>query len=155
MIRWPGSATVRQLSRVQKRVCGRLRGAVARDKAAALSRFRAARRKQIAGAAHRANDRRMGRIRLDLAAKARDPNIDRAVEGFAVARIGEIEQLLARQHPFRIFGEHLEQSELRAGQRKFVAAIAVVTDNPSLSRRMRLQNATNSPAGRLTIKIDL
>src|SRR3981081_1794560 len=64
---------------------------------AASGRFGAARRKQIAGAAHRANDRRMGRIRLDLAAQARDPHIDRAVEGLAVARVGEVEQLLAGQ----------------------------------------------------------
>src|ERR1700686_4443561 len=65
----------------------------------ALGRFRAARRKQIAGAAHRANDRRMRRIRLDLATQARDPYIDRAVEGLAVARIGEVEQLLAATGP--------------------------------------------------------
>ena len=65
-----------------------------------LGGFRAARREQIAGATHGANDRRMGRIRLDLAAQARDPHIDRAVEGFAVARIGQIEQLLARQDSF-------------------------------------------------------
>ena len=64
-------------------------------------RFRAARGKQIAGPAHGANDRRMGRIRLDLAAQTRDPNIDRAVyqELFHLneTEAGRIASLVPRQ----------------------------------------------------------
>ena len=46
---------------------------------------------QVSAAADGANDGRLGRVRLDLAADAHDPEIDGAVEGFGVARICELQ----------------------------------------------------------------
>ena len=49
--------------------------------------------------------------------------IDRAVEGFGVARIGQFQQPLARQHALRIGGEHLQQAEFGRRQRMLVAFV--------------------------------
>src|SRR6266852_1758731 len=46
------------------------------------------RRKQVAAATDGADHGGLGRVRLDLAADAHDPEIDRAVEGFGVAGVG-------------------------------------------------------------------
>src|SRR5262245_43999704 len=46
---------------------------------------------QVSAAADGANDSGLGRVRLDLAADAHDPEIDGAVEGFGVARICELQ----------------------------------------------------------------
>src|ERR1700757_2278985 len=70
----------------------------------------AGRREQVPAAADGADDGGVCRIRLDLAADAHDTQIDGAIEGFAVARICELEQSLAREHALRIGGEDLEQA---------------------------------------------
>src|SRR6266568_6880433 len=56
---------------------------------------------QIATASDRADHGGLGRIDLDLAPDAHDSEIHRAVEGFGVARIGQFQQSLARQHALR------------------------------------------------------
>ncbi len=63
------------------------------------------------------------RIRLDLAADAGDAHVDRAVERVRVARIGEVEQPLAREHALGIVGERLEQRELGRRERVLVAVV--------------------------------
>src|SRR5262249_43307284 len=87
------------------------------------SRFRAIRREQVAGPAHRADDRGPGRIGLDLLADAGDAHVDGAIEGFAVARLGEVEEPLAREHALGVLGECLEQGKLGACERVLVAAL--------------------------------
>src|SRR6476469_2848029 len=44
----------------------------------------------------------LGRVYRDWAADAHDAQVDRAVEGFVVARIGQFQKPLARQYSFRI-----------------------------------------------------
>ena len=53
------------------------------------------------------------------------------IEGFAVTRVGQLQQPLARQHPLRIRRENLEQPEFRSGQRMFIALI--------VAQRLRLE----------------
>src|SRR6266436_8324326 len=60
---------------------------------------------QIAAPSHGADDAGVGRVRLDLAPDAHDPDVDRPIEGLGVAGIGEFEQAFAGEHPFRIFGK--------------------------------------------------
>ena len=79
------------------------------------------RREQVAAAANGADDRGVGWVRLDLAADAHDPQVDRAVEGLRVAGIGELEQPFAREHPPGIGGKHLEQAVFRGGERVLVS----------------------------------
>src|SRR5262249_56217715 len=86
-------------------------------------RFGAVWGEQVAGAADRADHRGARRVGLDLLADARDPHVDRAIEGFAVARLSEIEEPLAREHALGVLGKGLEQCELRAPKRVFVAAL--------------------------------
>src|SRR5437899_6957142 len=78
-------------------------------------------RKQISAAPDGADDRGFGRVRFDFAPDSHDSQIDGAIEGFGVARIGQLQQALARQHPLRIGREHLEQAEFGSGQRMLVA----------------------------------
>src|SRR6476646_3029334 len=66
------------------------------------------RREQVAAAADGADHRGLGRIGFDLAPDSHDPQIDGAVEGFAVARVGQLQQALARQYALRICRENLE-----------------------------------------------
>src|SRR5262245_64138852 len=83
----------------------------------ASARLAAVGGEQVAGAADGADDRGARRVWLDLLADARDPHVDGAVEGLTVARLGEVEQPLAREHPPRVVGKGLEQRELGARQR--------------------------------------
>src|SRR6185437_13364284 len=79
------------------------------------------RREDIAGAAYRLDDRRLGRIGLQLAAQAPDLDVDGPVErpGFAVP--GEVEQAVAAQHLVGIVDESSEQVELAGGQADLAA----------------------------------
>src|SRR5437867_2081055 len=83
----------------------------------------ARRREQVAAASDRANDRGLGRVDLDLAPDAHDAQIDGSVEGFGVARIGQLQQPFARQHPLRIGREHFQQAEFGRRQRVLVAFV--------------------------------
>src|SRR3954452_5995008 len=89
--------------------------------ARALARLRAIGGEQVAGAANRTNHRRPGRVRLDLLADAGDAHIDGAVEGLAVACLGEVEEPLAREDALGVLGKGLEQGEFGAGERVLVA----------------------------------
>src|SRR5262245_7769410 len=60
-------------------------------------------------------------IWLDLAADAGDAHVDGAVEGFAVARLREVEQALAREHALGVFRKRLQQRELGTDQWMLVA----------------------------------
>ncbi len=80
-------------------------------------------RKQVAGAADRADHGRVRRIGLDLAADAGDAHVDGAVEGFAVARLRKVEQSFARQHSLGVFRKRLQQREFGADQRMLVALL--------------------------------
>src|SRR5262245_26992664 len=70
-------------------------------------------REQVSGSAHRADDRRMRGVRLDLPADPGNAHIDRTVERLGIARIGEIEQPLARENPLGVVRKGFEQQELR------------------------------------------
>ncbi len=59
------------------------------------SRLVAGRREQISAASDGTDDRGLGRVRFDLAPDSHDAQIDGAIEGFAVARIGQFQQALA------------------------------------------------------------
>ena len=61
---------------------------------AARSGLVAGRREQIAAAADGADNRRLGRVRLDFAPDSHDPEVHRAIEGFAVAGVRELQQPL-------------------------------------------------------------
>jgi hypothetical protein len=61
-----------------------------------LRRVAAVGREQVAGTADSADDGRVRGIGLDLAPDAGDAHVDGAVERLAVARLGEVEQALAR-----------------------------------------------------------
>src|SRR5262245_34539374 len=87
------------------------------------SRLRAIGREQVAGPAHRADDGRPRRIRLDLLADAGDTHVDGAVEGFAVACFGEVKEALACEHALGVLGERFEQGKLGARERVLVAAL--------------------------------
>src|SRR6266849_32702 len=88
-------------------------------------------REQISAASDGADHRGLGRVRFDLAADSHDPQIDGAVEGLAVARVGQFQQALAREHPLRIGRENLEQAEFGSGQRMFIALV--------VAQRLRLE----------------
>src|SRR4051812_41144994 len=83
----------------------------------------AIRREQISGATDGADHRGVGWIGLDLTPDPRDPHVYRPVKGFPVARFGEIQQALAREHLLGIFCEGLEQREFGRCQRMLVAAL--------------------------------
>ena len=91
----------------------------------------AGRREQITAAADGANHRGLGRIDLDLAPDPHDTKVDRAVERFGVARIGEFEQPLARQHPLGVGREHFQEPEFGRRQRVLVAFV--------VAQRLRLE----------------
>src|SRR5205085_1143420 len=65
------------------------------------------RREDVTAATDGANNSGARRIGLDFAANPHDAQINGAIEGLAVTCIGKFKQALARQHPFRIGGEHL------------------------------------------------
>jgi len=88
-------------------------------------------REQIAAAPDGADHCGLGRVDLDLAPDPHDPEIDGAIEGFGVARIGQLQQPLARQHTFRIGRENLEQAEFGRGQRMLIALV--------VAQRLRLE----------------
>src|SRR5579883_2144875 len=117
---WPrGNSAARTRSHVRSlRLSPRRRRAGPR-----ALRLLAGRREQIAAAADGADHGGLGRVGLDLAADAHDAQVDGAVEGFAVARIGELEQPLARQHPLGVGGEHFQQAEFGSRQRMLVALV--------------------------------
>src|SRR5260221_3071878 len=52
-------------------------------------------REQVSAAPDGADHRGLARVRFDLAPDSHDPQIDRAIEGLAVARIGQFQQALA------------------------------------------------------------
>ena len=79
-------------------------------------------RQRDAGAAHGAQRRGPLGIGFDLAAQARDADVDRAVERLplAVARVHQ--QLVARQHAVRVGQEDAHQVVLHRRDRHFLAA---------------------------------
>src|SRR5262245_23347149 len=79
--------------------CGSARGASPPTGDAKRSALAAVRGEHVAGAPHGADDGRAVRIGFDLAADAGDSHVDGAVEGFRIARVGEVEQPLPRQNP--------------------------------------------------------
>src|SRR3954465_8550616 len=83
----------------------------------------AGRREQVSAAPYGADHRRSGRIRLDFTPDSHDPQVDGAIEGFAVACIGQFQQPLTRQHTLRVCGEYLEQSEFRCRQWMLIAVV--------------------------------
>jgi hypothetical protein len=56
--------------------------------------------------------RRGLRIVAELVAETRYVNVDRAVEGFIAARLGELQERLARQNPARPLGQDAENRKL-------------------------------------------
>ena len=60
-------------------------------------------------------------IGLDLAPQPRDADVDAAIERLPVLVVGEIEQLIAREHPVGMLDERLQQVELHAGDRHLLA----------------------------------
>src|SRR5690606_18316318 len=88
-----------------------------RDRGRARNRrLLAVRLEGVAEPAHCADEAWVGRVGLDLAPDSRDAHVDGAVEGLGVARVGDIEQIFARQHAARMIGKGLEEQELRLGQ---------------------------------------
>src|SRR5215471_17981675 len=83
-------------------------------------RLFAGRGEKIAAPPYGAGDGGMGRVALDLAPDTHDPDVDSPVEGFGVACVGEFEQTLTGEDPLRVFGERLEQTIFRRGQRMLV-----------------------------------
>src|SRR5690348_3367727 len=81
------------------------------------------RRKQISATADGPDHGWLGRIDLDLASNSHDAQIDGAIEGFRVTRVREFQQTFARQYPFGICGENLEQAEFGCGQRMLIALV--------------------------------
>src|SRR3954447_1566186 len=77
-----------------------LRGAGSAARAV-LAPARHFRREHVAAAAHRGDDARLRRIRLDLAPETPDLDVDAAIEGLRRAPLAEIEQLIAREHAAR------------------------------------------------------
>src|ERR1700730_6229549 len=53
-------------------------------------------REQVSAASDGADHGRLGRIRFDLAPDSHDPQVDGAIEGFAVARVGQFQEALPR-----------------------------------------------------------
>src|SRR5882757_3417963 len=94
-----------------------------RSMAVGLARFAAVRREQIAGAAHGPDYRRVRRVGLDLTPDPRDPHVDGAVEGLALARLGEVEQTLTREDFLGVLRKGLQQGEFGACQRMLVAIV--------------------------------
>src|SRR5712692_2781072 len=88
-------------------------------------------REQISAASDGADHRGLGRVRFDLAADSHDSQIDGAIEGLAVARVGQFQQALAREHPLRIGRKNLEQAEFGSRQRMFIALV--------VAQRLRLE----------------
>src|SRR5258706_1388016 len=80
-------------------------------------------REQISAAPDGADHRGLARVRFNLAPDSHDPQIDRAIEGLAVARIGQLQQALAREHPLRIGRKSFEQAEFGSGKRMFIALV--------------------------------
>src|SRR5215470_2549797 len=78
---------------------------------------------QIAAPSHGADDAGVGRVGLDLAPDAHDPDVDSPIEGLGVACIGEFEQAFAGEDPFRVFGKCFQQAIFRRGQRMLVALL--------------------------------
>jgi hypothetical protein len=70
----------------------------------------------------------MGRVGLDLLANAGDADVDRPVERFRIAGLGEVEETLAGQHPLRVLGEGFEEAELRGGER--VLVLLLIAERP-------------------------
>src|ERR1700686_4166110 len=53
-------------------------------------------REQVSAASDGADHGRLGRVRFDLAPDSHDPQVAGAVEGFAVARVGQFQEALPR-----------------------------------------------------------
>src|SRR6202012_2542377 len=74
-------------------------------------------------ATYRPDHSRLGRIDFYFSANSHDAKIDGAIESFAVAGIGELQEPLPPQHALWIGSKYLEQSEFRGRQGMFVAFI--------------------------------
>src|SRR4051794_11177899 len=60
-------------------------------------------REHVAAGTHRLDHGGLLRIGFDLAPDAADQHVDRAFERTGVAALGEVEQVVARQHPAGAF----------------------------------------------------
>src|SRR5688500_10426090 len=79
---------------------------------------------EIAGAALGADVARLGGVFFDLAAKAHDLDVDRAVVDLVVVQPRKVEQLVACQDALRRAEQHDEQAELAVRERdRFTAGV--------------------------------
>src|SRR5215472_3734060 len=74
------------------------------------------RHEHIADTAHGADGIGMSRIRLDLAAKASYPQVNRAIECLHLAMRGHLQKPIALQRPVWILGKHFQEVELACRQ---------------------------------------
>ncbi len=72
----------------------------------------------VAEAPHGLDERRLGGIRFDQLAQARNLHVDRAVERTEFAAACELHQLVAGKRRARVLHEHLEQREFAGSERQ-------------------------------------
>ena len=103
------------------------------------------RHEHVADAAHGADRVGVRRIDLDLAAQARDAQVDRAIEGFHFAVRRHFQEPVAVERPVRVLGEHLEQVELA---RRQAFPRRPTWDRPALAFRDRARAGPSEHEGR-------